>query len=119
MIRIEMKPIGDYVKAFIEFVGIVVSWRTINAKLKTNDWMFQQFQEILGRRNKEIEELIKHDEREIIGKAIEFLLEWGEIEGDHHRAWVVDQVLRILVDDKMQYEYYVATRSGWEEGIPP
>lgn len=31
-----------------------------------------------------------------IRKAIEFAVRYGGIEGDHHKAWVIDQMVRAL-----------------------
>lgn len=31
-----------------------------------------------------------------IAKAIEIALEYGQIDGDHHKAWTIDQIVRAL-----------------------
>lgn len=58
--------------------------------------------------------------------ATELVLEHGQEDGAHHKAWVIDQVLRILTGD--QYAEVVADyRDGedgpdtyeWDEGIAP
>jgi len=51
--------------------------------------------------------------------AIEIATRYGGIEGDHHRAWVIDQMVRALLGDR--YNEWVETeRDGeWDEGIAP
>lgn len=65
------------------------------------------------------------NEQERIEKALESL-EWGQIDGAHHKAWVIDQAVRALTGDG--YEAWVtryrAGRDGpetysWDEGTPP
>jgi len=34
--------------------------------------------------------------KERINKALEFALRYGGIDGDHHKAWVIDQMVRAL-----------------------
>jgi len=50
------------------------------------------------------------------------LLAYGQIEGDHHRAWVIDQALRILAGAR--YEQVIAAYNNdgeysWGLGIAP
>jgi hypothetical protein len=63
---------------------------------------------------------------ERIEKAIELAVEYGGIDGDHHKAWVIDQMVRVLTGD--QYEQVVAEARegedgpqtyGWNVGIAP
>jgi len=58
--------------------------------------------------------------------AKEIILEYGGIDGDHHKQWLLDQTLRILCGD--DYELVLnAWRLGedgpftyeWDEGIAP
>ena len=60
------------------------------------------------------------------GEAIQLAVKYGGIDGAHHKAWVIDQMVRILAGDR--YEAIVAAaRSGedgpdtygWDEGIAP
>lgn len=60
-----------------------------------------------------------------INKALEIIMAYGGTDGDHHKAWVIDQVARVLADD---YEAFVveACRGAdgpatydWETGIAP
>ena len=61
-----------------------------------------------------------------IQEAIDIAFQYGGIQGDHHKAWVIDQMMRILLGDK--YEACVKeARNGvdgpetytWDEGIAP
>lgn len=59
-------------------------------------------------------------------QALEVIHRYGGIEGDHHRAWVIDQTVRTLTGD--EYEKWVAEHCDgedgpntydWDVGIPP
>ena len=59
-------------------------------------------------------------------KVLNFINEWGGIDGGHHKQWVLDQLVRIVAGDG--YEQWVAEhRAGdegpdtyeWDEGIAP
>ena len=61
-----------------------------------------------------------------IDQAIEIAVKYGSIDGDHHKAWVIDQMVRILAGDN--YEQIVKDACdgkygpdtyNWEVGIPP
>lgn len=63
-----------------------------------------------------------HDLGKRVGNAVSVIYDFGGIEGDHHRCWVIDQTLRALLED--QYEAFIAwyERDGdysWETGIAP
>ena len=54
--------------------------------------------------------------------ALEYIYRYGQIEGDHHRAWVIDQVTRELLGD--DYEEWVESMKegglySYDEGIAP
>ena len=64
--------------------------------------------------------------RKRIKTAIKLAVRYGGIEGDHHRAWVIDQMVRVLATT--QYDALVAeARAGedgpetydWDVGIAP
>jgi hypothetical protein len=59
-------------------------------------------------------------------KALELAVRFGGIDGEHHKAWVIDQMVRVLAGDG--YEQLVAeAKAGedgpetydWDEGIAP
>lgn len=43
--------------------------------------------------------------------AMSFIEAYGQIDGDHHKAWVLDQVARILNGTKV-----IVTTARWEDG---
>jgi hypothetical protein len=60
-----------------------------------------------------------------IEKAIAIACGHGYIDGDHHKAWAIDQMLRALMT-KERYEEFVRTFNEeegpgfeWSEGMPP
>ena len=63
-----------------------------------------------------------------IQAALQVAFDYGQIEGDHHRAWVIDQMVRALCHDEESYRGWIksfcfgadgpATYS-WYEGIVP
>jgi len=66
-----------------------------------------------------------NDEQKKIDDAIALALQYGDIDGGHHKMWVIDQILRILADD---YEKLISDANAgedgpdtysWDEGIAP
>jgi hypothetical protein len=69
----------------------------------------------------------------IIGKAysnmksaLDFIEEFGPIEGEHHKQWVLDQVVRILTRGHIEssyspdtYQQWVRRLDSWDTGIAP
>lgn len=71
-----------------------------------------------------ITKLKNEDKR--IGKALDLIVSYGGIDGDHHKAWVLDQVTRALAgkDYKQLVKEAKAGEDGpdtynWETGIAP
>jgi len=67
---------------------------------------------------------VRDEER--IEKAIELAVQYGGFDGVHHKAWVIDQMVRILAGD--DYDQLVTdAKDGedgpetydWDEGIAP
>ncbi len=61
-----------------------------------------------------------------IESALDIIASYGQIDGAHHKAWVIDQVARVLTGPG--YEAFVAECTGgedgpdtyeWTEGIAP
>jgi len=61
-----------------------------------------------------------------VGRALELAARFGGIDGSHHKAWVIDQMVRALAGDK--YEALIREwcdgEDGpqtyeWDEGIVP
>lgn len=70
---------------------------------------------------------VAETDTERVQLALELLAEHGQTDGDHHKAWVIDQTVRILTGDR--YEHFIAeyrSEDGdgepiytWDEGIAP
>ena len=64
-----------------------------------------------------------------ITAALEVATRYGQIDGAHHKQWVINEMMRQLVGNHAPaYEKLVAVAKagedgpdtyGWEEGIPP
>lgn len=61
-----------------------------------------------------------------VEKALDLALNYGSIDGDHHKTWVIDQMVRALTGDS--YDNWVAQHNdgedgpntyAWDEGIAP
>lgn len=66
------------------------------------------------------------DDSRRIETALNFARDYGGIDGDHHKAWVIDQMVRALTGNG--YDAWVSdTKAGkdgpdtyeWSEGIAP
>lgn len=61
-----------------------------------------------------------------IDKALDVIQRYGGIDGDHHKTWVIDQVVRALTGDGYE-QWVIEQRDGedgpetyaWDVGIPP
>lgn len=56
-----------------------------------------------------------------INKALEIAAECGSTDGAHHKMWVIDQMVRALLDDDETYRGWVKHEApdGWDPGIAP
>ena len=70
--------------------------------------------------------MTKYEER--IGRALDFIWEYGGFDGAHHKQWALDQVVRILTGGGEAYEKWVADHNDgpdgpntyeWDTGIAP
>ena len=63
------------------------------------------------------------NDKDKIDKAIAIAIRYGSIDGNHHKAWVIDQMVRALAGD--DYERLIleeCTEDGeidWYTGIAP
>lgn len=59
--------------------------------------------------------------QQAIGNAIGLAEQYGQIDGAHHKAWVIDQMMRELVG--VDYDHwraaYEANGDTWDPGIEP
>ena len=49
-----------------------------------------------------------------IDEALDIARRYGGIDGDHHKAWVIDQMVRVLAGD--DYEDFVKESCDGEDG---
>jgi len=89
--------------------------------------------------------IITRERKERIDKALEYIVRYGWNDGDHHKAWVIDQVVRALTgcpmvekskgghtyevqgESEEYLEWVRETKDGedgpdtysWDIGIPP
>lgn len=61
-----------------------------------------------------------------IERALSLLLRYGQTDGDHHKAWVIDQAVRILAGRSYAKTIRMACAGedgprtySWDEGISP
>lgn len=57
-----------------------------------------------------------------IEDALALAWQYGQIDGGHHKMWVIDQMVRVLLGD--EYEKWVKEYEGddeyeWDVGIAP
>lgn len=65
-----------------------------------------------------------NDER--IKKALELAWSYGQIDGEHHKMWVIDQMVRALLGEETYQEFVEAYETPygdeywkWDNGIAP
>lgn len=70
---------------------------------------------------KRIQELEKESK-----KVLDLIFEYGQIDGGHHKMWVIDQIVRILTKDKYNewiknyvYDEETGDIYDWDKGIAP
>jgi hypothetical protein len=57
-----------------------------------------------------------------VEEAIKILITDGNVDGSHHKTWVIDQVLRVLMGEIPYQEWVSELRNSgfdWDEGIAP
>ena len=63
-----------------------------------------------------------------VEQALEIINRFGGIDGDHHKQWVLDQVVRVLTENEGGYLQWLAQHCdgedgpetyAWDEGIAP
>ena len=65
------------------------------------------------------------DDKQRIRRAMDIIERYGGTDGAHHKAWVIDQVARILVADYTKWVAYMKEGEDgpdsyeWDEGIAP
>lgn len=59
-----------------------------------------------------------------VSRALDVAIRYGSVDGAHHKAWVIDQTVRLLIGSEEAYrewreEQSVGGRYEWDEGIAP
>lgn len=57
-----------------------------------------------------------------IQEALEILIQYGQVDGAHHKTWVIDQAVRALAGplyDELIREANAKDDSDWKTGTPP
>lgn len=66
--------------------------------------------------------------KEKIERAIGIAVSYGQIDGDHHKTWVIDQMVRALLGSDDEYKKFIKEYCDgedgeetyyWDEGIAP
>ena len=87
--------------------------------LREESYMLETVLNMLKEKDKEKDKEIE--------KALEIAFQYGQIDGDHHKTWVIDQMVRTLTGDKYNEfvkEYETDEETGekewsWKNGIAP
>lgn len=60
------------------------------------------------------------EEPDPIKRALQ-IADWGQLDGGHHKTWVIDQICRALLGDQYQawVDEYNTDGNEWDVGIPP
>lgn len=70
----------------------------------------------------------KKSTKEKIKKALRIAWSYGQIDGDHHKTWVIDQMVRELCGNDKEYTKWVEAYEAplddgdyyeWDTGIAP
>lgn len=60
--------------------------------------------------------------RERISSVVENIYLYGSVDGEHHKAWLIDQTVQILLGAKGYKAFvkeYEEDSDEWDVGIPP
>jgi hypothetical protein len=57
----------------------------------------------------------------VLERAAAIALEDGDVEGSHHKQWVIDQMLRVICGERYSYMIALYESNGreWDTGIAP
>lgn len=110
--------------------------QNILVELEQKDKRIQELEEKLEKANRQLDldyvddnyitkEKVKELEEES-KKVLDLIFEYGQIDGGHHKMWVIDQIVRILTKDKYNewiknyvYDEETGDTYSWDKGIAP
>ena len=87
--------------------------RTIDEIRKNEDKLINEI-ELLEQENKKY--------KEVIDRVVQLAYQYAQIDGGHHKMWVIDQMIRILLRSKYDNfvkEYEEDGEYEWNIGIAP
>jgi hypothetical protein len=104
----------------VEFVP-AEAYAELKERLATAEFPANAFESLYDGVYQELEQL-----KARVNKAMDIIGQFGGIDGDHHRAWVIDQAVRALTGDGYT-EWVKMMNDGedgpdtyeWDEGIAP
>ena len=109
----------EYAETVVQFEPQIM---VLSTKGPKGHWQIhaQQLGEFLGELDGLLPMLHTTD-RERIKGAVEVATRFGGIDGAHHKAWVIDQMLKHLLGDAYQQTIQEIREEGrdWDEGIAP
>lgn len=128
---------GDYVTKEMEHSARVLEKYTeqlesnIEASEKEHKHDLKMIDEVKGdavklyRKIDKLKEEIEEKDKKI-EKALDLIFQYGQIDEAHHKAWVIDQTVRILIKDKYDewiknyvYDEETGDTYSWDKGIAP
>lgn len=68
------------------------------------------------------------NDKEKVTKALDIAWQYGQIDGVHHKMWVIDQMVRALCGSEEEYKKWVDKYEepledgdyySWDEGVNP
>lgn len=104
---------ADWTWANTDQINMTVKSEARHDRGSTDDWLIVPVQ-------------VPENDTDRVELATGLALEYGQIDGDHHKTWVIDQMLRALTGDRYA-EVIADYRDGedgpetytWDEGIAP
>ena len=122
----EMANSADVLEKYIEKLEF-----NIEASKKEHKYDVAMIDEVKGDAVKlygkidELKEEIEEKDKKI-EKALDLIFQYGQIDEAHHKAWVIDQTVRILIKDKYDewiknyvYDEETGDTYSWDKGIAP
>ena len=109
-----------------EITEILNELKTVRPEKLTGEAkrLFEAIMKIADERDELLKE--RQADKEKINNVLELIFQYGQIDGEHHKTWVIDQIVRILTEndyDKwvQHYEYDEETGEDytWDTGIAP
>lgn len=108
--------------------GIKENVKRLQKENEEKDKYIKHSEEITTEMNEDINKLlieIKEKDKQI-EEVLNLIFEFGQIDGDHHKAWVIDQIVKILTKDKYDewvrnyvYDEETGDTYSWYKGIAP